>query len=219
MELKVDELMSCIDEDWIMLAAVESISKEHIKELTLEKVRFAAFSSRRRRPLVVGILVALLIMILAAAAVAANWEYVMDSVDVEYPVTDSGQILPYETPDWGLAFSASNVSPSGLELICVQSGGDYSGQLMTGDHYYIERKTDSGWEVVSFAEENYVWISADMKISENEACTWRLDWSNIYGALPPGSYRLRKPVWELNGNRIGRRFEYCIEFDLMGGEK
>ena len=40
-----------------------------------------------------------------------------------------------ETPNWGLTLSVKNVTPSGMTLICTQSGGELTGELETGGIY------------------------------------------------------------------------------------
>lgn len=39
----------------------------------------------------------------------------------------------------GLELSASNISNTGLKLICVQSGKDLSGEITTNVKYWIEK--------------------------------------------------------------------------------
>ena len=49
-------------------------------------------------------------------------------------------------PNWGLTLSAKNVTTSGLTLICTQSGGELTGDIMTGEDYYLIVLQDETWK-------------------------------------------------------------------------
>lgn len=219
MELKIDELISDIDDNQVVIVTIDLASVKRIKELTLDKINSTNSwpVAYRRRPRSMGILVAVLITFLATVVMATTLPYTIHTTVCEYPVSDDGQIIPEDKPDWGVEFSTCNVSPTGMELTCTHTDGNYSGQLMAGDHYYLERRTDSGWEEVPKKNDEYVWRWVNKEISRNSTYTWTLDWSAIYGELSPGTYRLYKPVWELQGKHISQTFEYCIEF-VVGGD-
>jgi hypothetical protein len=104
-----------------------------------------------------------------------------------------------------------------MVLTCTQADGDYSGQLATNVGYYLERQTDSGWEIVSKTDDEYEFQGAGIEISRDSVHSWTIDWSNIYGELSPGTYKLNKPVMERKDRQIIRVYCYSIEF-VIGGD-
>ena len=222
MELKIDELISNINDNQVAIATINSVSVKRIRDLALEKINSSQSRSaaHRRHSLSIGILVAILVISLSAIATASTQPYTqpytLHTTDCIYYVTDDGQLIPPPAPDWGLTFSVSNVTPTGMVLTCTQADGDYSGQLATNVGYYLERQTDSGWEIVSKTNDEYVFQGAGIEISRDSVHSWTIDWSNIYGELSPGTYKLNKPVMERKDRQTIRVYYYSIEF-VIGG--
>lgn len=218
MELKIDELISNINDSQVAIATINSVSVKRIRDLALEKINSAqSRSAAHRRSLSIGILVAILTIFLSAIATAATQQYILHTTERKYCVSDDGQIIPPKAPNWGLTFSVNNVTPTGMVLTCTQADGDYSGQLATGESYYLDRQTDSGWEIVSKTDDEYAFQGMDIEISRDSVHSWTIDWSNIYGELSPGTYKLSKPVWERKDRQIIRFYDYSIEF-VIGGD-
>lgn len=46
---------------------------------------------------------------------------------------------------WGIQLSARDVTPTGMTLICQQSGGEPTGDLHTGSYYSLEKKVKGDW--------------------------------------------------------------------------
>lgn len=223
MELKIDELISNINDNQVAIATINSVSVKRIRDLALEKINSSQSRSaaHRRHSLSIGILVAILVISLSAIATASTQPYTqpytLHTTDCIYYVTDDGQLIPPPAPDWGVTFSVSNVTPTGMVLTCTQADGDYSGQLATNVGYYLERQTDSGWEIVSKTNDEYVFQGAGIEISRDSVHSWTIDWSNIYGELSPGTYKLNKPVMERKDRQTIRVYYYSIEF-VIGGD-
>lgn len=223
MELKIDELISNINDNQVAIATINSVSVKRIRDLALEKINSSQSRSaaHRRHSLSIGILVAILVISLSAIATASTQPYTqpytLHTTDCIYYVTDDGQLIPPPAPDWGVTFSVSNVTPTGMVLTCTQADGDYSGQLATNIGYYLERQTDSGWEIVSKTNDEYVFQGAGIEISRDSVHSWTIDWSNIYGELSPGTYKLNKPVMERKDRQTIRVYYYSIEF-VIGGD-
>ena len=52
-----------------------------------------------------------------------------------------------ETDDsWGIVLNVDNVTDTGLTLICSQNGGEVTGDLQTGEKYWVEEKRDGKWQ-------------------------------------------------------------------------
>ena len=107
--------------------------------------------------------------------------------------------IKYELPDeknkWGVLLETENVTPSGLTILCTQSGeSDY--ELSTGSYYVIQRLDKNGWEDVEFIPQEYdVGWTMEAWIIEKDATTqWEVNWEWLYGKLPAGEYRIGKEI-------------------------
>ena len=69
---------------------------------------------------------------------------------------------------WGLTLSAENVTPTGLTLLCKQSGGSPSGELQTGSYFVIEQKTENGWEEPPLLTEEAAWTGEAYSIPKEK---------------------------------------------------
>ena len=115
-------------------------------------------------------------------------------------------------PDWGLTLSAKDVTPSGLTLICSQSGGAPSGELMTGEDYYLIVWREGHWRMVVPVIENYAWNSLAHWISKNTDTEFEIDWKWLYGELEPGTYRLVKEFMDFRKTADYDEAIYWMEF-------
>lgn len=105
------------------------------------------------------------------------------------------------TNDWGITLEAKNVTPSGLTLVCYQSGGENVSELNTGSYFVVERLGDDGWVEVEHIPSEYE-ISWDLvaRIIERESTTtWDINWEFLYGELPTGEYRIGKEITNFRG--------------------
>ena len=97
---------------------------------------------------------------------------------------------------WGLVLAAEDVTDTGLTLRFVQSGGNPSGELETGSLYWLERETGDGWEKMEPLIEDLAWTTEAYLIAMDDETEMAVDWTALYGQLPPGSYRLGKSVMD-----------------------
>ena len=110
-------------------------------------------------------------------------------------------ILPTEadlaSDRWGITLTARDVTPTGLTLVCTQSGGEIRGELLTGEDFVVERRPD-GEILAAFAEVPYIaeggagWNDIAFSVPQNDTSEFPIDWSWLYGDLPPGQYRIGK---------------------------
>jgi len=115
-------------------------------------------------------------------------------------------------PNWGLTLSAKNVTTSGLTLICTQSGGELTGDIMTGEDYYLIVLQDETWKTVSPVIENYGWNSLAHWISKDTDTEFEIDWKWLYGELEPGTYRLVKEFMDFRKTADYDKAVYWMEF-------
>lgn len=120
-----------------------------------------------------------------------------------------------DSPDeWGLTLSVSSVTPTSATLIFKQSGGNPTGELMTGSHYRLE---DENGELPYIVEGDVAWTAEAYRIQKDGEIQMQANWEWLYGTLEPGTYRIYKGVmdWREAGDSDSK--EYFAEFTI--GEK
>lgn len=110
--------------------------------------------------------------------------------ELQFPETALGE------SQWGITLSAENVTPTGLTIVCTQSGGEATGELQTGSWYILEQMTDNGWTEAEWVpqEHDVAWTAEAWIIPKESSVEWEVDWEWLYGELSPGTYRIGKSV-------------------------
>ena len=91
---------------------------------------------------------------------------------------------------WGIRLRVADVTPTGLTLICEQSGGNPTGELQTDPMFWLERHVDGEWKNVEqrqFGEDTdvvYAFEDIAYILRKGSSRIWRIKWSNLYGDLP-----------------------------------
>lgn len=113
---------------------------------------------------------------------------------------------------WGITLEAENITPTGLTIVCTQSGGEPTGELQTGGYYFLEKWTQkNGWQLVPcFAE--ITWAEEAWIIPINDTCQWEVNWKGIYGELSGGKYRIGKIIEDFRGSEDFDTATYYAEF-------
>ena len=99
------------------------------------------------------------------------------------------------TYDWGIVFTAENVTSTSLTIKCIQSGGNPTGELMTGSEFIIYQKIENVWKPVKTLFEAD-WTLEGWIIPMDDTISWDTSWQDLYGELPPGTYRIGKEVMD-----------------------
>lgn len=123
----------------------------------------------------------------------------------------------YAAPDLGITLRAEDVTPAGMTLVCSQKGGEVTGELLTGSWYQLEKAGDGGWVPLEYiVEGDAVWDSVGIMVPMDDTAKWPVDWTWLYGEIPPGEYRLCKEFLDLREpGDYGRTLGYA-EFTLKG---
>lgn len=103
--------------------------------------------------------------------------------------------------DWGITLKAENVTPTGLTIVCEQSGGENVAELNTGSYFVIQRQKDGTWVNVEYLPQEYdlAWTQESWGIPKDSTITWNVKWEGLYGELPAGTYRIGKEIMNFRG--------------------
>jgi hypothetical protein len=122
-----------------------------------------------------------------------------------------------ETADtWGIQLSASNITPTGIILVCNQLGGKPTGDLQTGSYYIIETYNGSDWLPVDFKDKslNIGWTLEAWIIPKDDTVEWEVDWEWLYGNLPEGKYRIGKEIMDFRDTGDYDVKTYYADFEI-----
>ena len=121
------------------------------------------------------------------------------------------------TDPFGVTLSVKDVSATGLTLVCSQSGGAPTGTLTTAAAFRLDQNVYDHWvyqDTVLGENEEYVWDAVSYTIPMGGSCEIVLDWSDLYGELPAGSYRLAKGISDVREDGGADAFPYFVEFTI-----
>jgi len=102
---------------------------------------------------------------------------------------------PFAADPWGLTAAMKDVTSTGGTLVLTQSGGSPTGELTTGEPYWLEKQVNGQWESLK-AFDGLVWIMPAYRIPTGGSREFSVNWSYICGELPAGTYRLGKSVMD-----------------------
>lgn len=126
---------------------------------------------------------------------------------------------------WGIRLRVADVMPTGLTLICEQSGGNPTGELQTGPMFWLERQVGGVWESVEqrHSEEDadavYAFEDIAYILQKGSSRVWRIKWSHLYGDLPDGRYRIGKRISDFRGTGDYDTRSYYAEFEVTTNKK
>lgn len=107
-----------------------------------------------------------------------------------------------EQDSLGISLRILNASPTGLTIECTQSGGTVRGELRTSwyvlrdDNGYVRNLANTG-EAPGF----------EHPIKTDSTTLLTMDWTDEYGELPSGTYKLVLFVEDVYGEFTGKPFE------------
>lgn len=122
------------------------------------------------------------------------------------------------TDAWGIQLTATDVTSSGLTLVCKQSGGQPTGDLQTGSYYFLEKHIDNRWLPVEMlpSEHKVAWTEEAWIIPMDDTTQWDVDWEWLYGELPVGHYRISKEITDFRDTGDYDESSYYANFEVTG---
>lgn len=100
--------------------------------------------------------------------------------------------------DLGLTLEVQDVSSKGATVVFTQSGGSVTGSLEYSKSYKIEKLEGSGWVEANMIDD-VVFEDIAMTIASDDTTEYKINWKNVYGKLPSGTYRVVLTVTDYRG--------------------
>ena len=118
--------------------------------------------------------------------------------------------------EWGIQYLVDDdlLTQYGSEVWFCQSEG-YDMTVHTNNEYWLEKQTDTGWEKLEMLKEPE-WAPANYTLGHGMYTMTFVDWSELYGPLPGGTYRMGKKFEMVTGSS-----KTCVgyaEFDIYYNE-
>lgn len=124
---------------------------------------------------------------------------------------DPTSIVPESQGKAWMELTESTLAPSGMEYTVHNDGGQY---LTYGEDFTLQVEDNGNWyELIANTSENFAFSAIGYELDGviSTEKTQDLNWTNIYGELLPGHYRLVKNM--LQGyNEIS----LTLEFEIKG---
>ena len=76
--------------------------------------------------------------------------------------------------------------------------------------FRIYKKVNNSWKKSNIINKNYTFLAIAYNVDKTGKIEKTIDWSDLYGNLNKGSYRLIKHVYDNEGNEI----YFSVEFDI-----
>ena len=138
---------------------------------------------------------------------------------MNYGPHTSGETAPmeWENNEWGIVLSAEDVTPTGMTLVCTQSGGNPTGELQTGSPFVIEQLMDGEWLPVPTIHGilDWAWTMEAWIILPENTTKWDVNWDFLYGELAPGTYRIQKKIMDFRAPGDFTEKNYYAEFGIV----
>lgn len=116
------------------------------------------------------------------------------------PVEQSGAIGVYDddaaNDKIGVQALVTKVSDTAATVEFTRYDPQLEGEYMTGEYFSIEKKNGDQWEKLD-AKDDVGFKDIGIQIPSDEPVSHEYDWSNLYGELEAGDYRINVKVWAL----------------------
>jgi len=104
------------------------------------------------------------------------------------------ELSPCDETDWTLSMSLFHISRTRAHMDFRLVGAIPNGQLSTGRYYDLQVWNGSDWAMLPSLTQERVFTTEAIVITPDSYAWDVADWSDDYGPLPDGRYRLRKLV-------------------------
>lgn len=117
--------------------------------------------------------------------------------------------------DWGLRLTTTDVSNKSATIVFSQNGGTVTGELQTGEAFYIEKMHGNKWIPVDTKPcIDYAFYMTAFSIFKGGSFEHKTDWEWLYGELPAGKYRIIKEVMDFRKTADFDKQFYYAYFEI-----
>ena len=227
MEFNIFDLLDDLTEVSVDIQPKAGASAERIKELTMKKIHSERKQGRRTLSAISKILIAAAVLASLAVPVMAatgfqftDWLEGMlvkgENFDSDVQIGSASK--NWEHAGWVFNLSTGEVESTGLMVYCEEWGGeDHAGALTTDEFYWLEKWNGEAYEKLPDPE-NQVPAGETYEIKAGSSNGWSVDWSDTYGALGSGSYRLGKNFVYTDDTGKQETVTYCVKFRIFTEE-
>lgn len=114
----------------------------------------------------------------------------------------------------GLTLEVTDVTSESATLLCARGIGFIAATVDTGRDYHLERKTAEGWvDLEPLGDEDVAW-PMDALLIPLGFTQFRLNYGEIYGKLPSGTYRVCKMFYAQNQFGLDLSVMHYAEFTI-----
>ena len=109
----------------------------------------------------------------------------------------------------GVTMKVSHVTD---RLVTVVFENDTDKEIETGEMFWLERRTEDGWEELEPVIENYAFSMVAYAVEKNKPLELEVQYDWLFGELEPGEYRIVKQVDDFRKPGDFDTYEYRAEF-------
>lgn len=202
MDIPISDLLDGLQEvDLEMLPEIR-VPVDRIEELTMKKLHKYERNRGRGLSFVTRILVAAIIITTLAIPVMAAGGFTLK----DWLTAPESETLPRDeafgdsvpsasaaealiASNYYLNTQTENATPTGLTFVCLERG-DYEvkGTLSTSDGYWVDKWDGSRYVALEGRREG----TTRIPVENDGRYSWEIDWTEVYGSLPAGGYRIGK---------------------------
>ena len=127
------------------------------------------------------------------------------------------KVDPLTLDDWGITITAHDPSPTGV-ILAYHIPDNLDGEITIPINQTLLKTDGDTWtEVPALVfHDRYNW--AKWLPADQDETRQQLDWSVIYGTLPPGKYSIRKTLW-LHQDGLGYQKDFYADFSIPMKER
>lgn len=115
--------------------------------------------------------------------------------------TQTGAIGVYDEDsgnnEIGVQTVIRKVSKTAATVEFMRHDPQLEGEYMTGEYFSIEKKNGNQWEELD-AKDDVAFKDIGIVIPQEDGVSHEYDWTDLYGELKPGDYRINVKVWAGN---------------------
>lgn len=116
--------------------------------------------------------------------------------------------------NWGVRLHAEDVTNNGATVKFNQKGGKVTGELQTGEAFWLEKKVGNKWISCDTNPLDYAFHMVAYMLKKDGTIELENEWEWLYGTLEEGQYRIAKEVMDFRKTADYDRQIYYAYFEI-----